>query len=79
MGGLPRLKLFLRFDRFDRFVSAIVFVPRERYDGAAHENIQTILARAFNGRAAARDHGPAIFRQERIGRASFAPPSLCAE
>jgi hypothetical protein len=22
MGGLPRLKLFLRFDRFDRFVSA---------------------------------------------------------
>jgi glutamate dehydrogenase len=46
----PKLKLFIRFDRFDRFLSAIVFVPRERYDGAAHEKINAILARAFNGR-----------------------------
>jgi NAD-specific glutamate dehydrogenase len=29
MGGLPRLKLFLRFDHFDRFVSAILLAPRD--------------------------------------------------
>ncbi len=47
----PKLKVFLRFDRFDRFVSAIVFVPRERYDGIVHEKIFAILARTFNGHA----------------------------
>ena len=29
LGGLPRLKLFLRFDRFDRFVSALLLAPRD--------------------------------------------------
>ena len=47
----PKLRVFLRFDRFDRFVSAILFVPRERYDGNVHERIEAILARALNGRA----------------------------
>ena len=27
LGGRPKVKLFLRFDRFDRFVSALVFAP----------------------------------------------------
>ena len=27
-----KVRLFLRFDRFDRFVSALVYVPRERYN-----------------------------------------------
>ena len=49
----PRLRAFVRFDRFDRFVSAVVFVPRERYDGAAREKIHAILARAYNGRTTA--------------------------
>jgi glutamate dehydrogenase len=47
----PKLRVFVRFDRFDRFVSAIVFLPRNRYDGAVHEKIHAILAQAFDGSA----------------------------
>ena len=53
LGERPKVRAFLRFDRFDRFVSALVFVPRERYDGRAREKIHGILARAFNGRMSA--------------------------
>jgi glutamate dehydrogenase len=49
----PKVRLFLRFDRFDRFVSALVFVPRERYSGTVREKIHGILARAFDGRKSA--------------------------
>jgi len=45
----PKLKLFLRFDRFDRYATAIVFVPRERYDGIVHEKLHEILAEALGG------------------------------
>ncbi len=53
LGERPKVRAFLRFDRFDRFVSALVFVPRERFDGQASEKIHAILARAFNGRLSA--------------------------
>ncbi len=47
------MRVFLRFDRFDRFVSALVYVPRERYNTQVRERIHTILARAFNGHESA--------------------------
>jgi glutamate dehydrogenase len=50
LGERPKVRAFLRFDRFDRFVSALVYVPRDRYDAAAREKIHAILAKAFNGR-----------------------------
>ena len=50
LGERPKVRVFLRFDRFDRYVSALVFVPRERYSGAVREKIHLLLARAFNGR-----------------------------
>jgi glutamate dehydrogenase len=50
LGERPKVRAFLRFDRFDRFVSVLVYVPRDRYDTAARERIHAILARAFNGR-----------------------------
>ncbi|HEV2561378.1 MAG TPA: NAD-glutamate dehydrogenase [Rhizomicrobium sp.] len=53
LGERPKLRVFLRFDRFDRFVSALVFVPRDRYDTHAREKIHAILAKAFNGRMSA--------------------------
>jgi glutamate dehydrogenase len=53
LGQRPKVRLFLRFDRFDRYVSALVFIPRERYSGAVREKIHAILARAFNGRQSA--------------------------
>ncbi|HEX4294966.1 MAG TPA: NAD-glutamate dehydrogenase, partial [Rhizomicrobium sp.] len=53
LGERPKVRVFLRFDRFDRFVSALVFVPRDRYDTTAREKIHAILADAFKGRASA--------------------------
>ena len=53
LGERPKVRLFLRFDRFDRFVSILVFVPRDRYDTQAREKIHAILAKAFNGRMSA--------------------------
>jgi glutamate dehydrogenase len=53
LGERPKVRVFLRFDRFDRFVSALVFVPRDRYDTIAREKIHAILADAFKGRMSA--------------------------
>jgi glutamate dehydrogenase len=53
LGERPKVRVFLRFDRFDRFVSALVFVPRDRYDTHVREKIHAILAKAFNGRMSA--------------------------
>ena len=50
LGERPKVKLFVRFDRFDRFVSVIAFVPRDRYDTRIREKVHAILAHAFNGR-----------------------------
>jgi glutamate dehydrogenase len=53
LGERPKVRVFLRYDRYDRFVSALVYVPRERYDSHAREKIHELLARAFNGRMSA--------------------------
>src|SRR5205085_1967360 len=49
----PRVRVLARRDRFDRFVSVMVFVPRERYDSAAREKIGAYLARLYVGRVSA--------------------------
>ena len=53
LGERPRARVFLRFDRFDRFVSALVYIPRDRYDARARERIHALLAKAFDGRMSA--------------------------
>jgi len=53
LGERPKVRVFVRFDRFDRFVSALVYVPRDRYDTTAREKIHAILAQTFNGRMSA--------------------------
>ncbi len=50
---MPRVKLFLRIDRFDRFVSALVYAPRERIDARLRSVIHRLLAKAFDGRITA--------------------------
>ncbi|MGH7016364.1 MAG: NAD-glutamate dehydrogenase domain-containing protein, partial [Caulobacteraceae bacterium] len=45
----PRIKLFVRRDPFDRFVSVILFVPRERYDSRLRARAGEMLAKAFRG------------------------------
>jgi glutamate dehydrogenase len=49
----PRVRVLARPDRFDRFVSLLVFVPRERYDSAKRAEIGRYLAETYNGRVAA--------------------------
>jgi glutamate dehydrogenase len=49
----PRVRLFARKDPFDRFVSVLMFVPRERYDSGVRERAGKILAAAFDGRVSA--------------------------
>jgi glutamate dehydrogenase len=49
----PRIKTFTRKDPFDRFVSVLAFIPRERYDAGVRERIGKILARAWGGRLSA--------------------------
>lgn len=46
----PRVKLFLRRDRFDRFVSALVYVPRDIFNSHIRETIANLLATSFEGR-----------------------------
>jgi glutamate dehydrogenase len=47
--GRPRTKVFLRRDEFDRFVTALVFVPRESYDTALRQRIGAALVEAYEG------------------------------
>jgi glutamate dehydrogenase len=72
MGGLPRLKLFLRFDRFDRFVSALLLAPRDHINAKIRTDIHALLAKAFNGRKsafeAAVDDSPLVRLHYIIGR-----------
>ena len=42
-----RIALFVRRDPFERFVSCLVYVPRERYDTALRQRFAAILERAF--------------------------------
>ncbi|PWV64647.1 NAD-glutamate dehydrogenase [Plasticicumulans acidivorans] len=46
-----RLRLFLRTDPFERFVSALVYAPRDRYNTEMRLKMQSILAAALNGEA----------------------------
>jgi glutamate dehydrogenase len=49
----PRVRVLPRYDRFDRFVSLLVYVPRDRYGGQIRAAIGNYLAAAFNGRLSA--------------------------
>ncbi|UUX47982.1 NAD-glutamate dehydrogenase [Nisaea acidiphila] len=41
--------LFIRADPFERFISAILFVPRDHYNTPIRERFADILGKAFNG------------------------------
>ena len=49
----PRVRVLARRDRFDRFVSVLVFVPRERYDSGTRIAIGNFLGEIYNGRPVA--------------------------
>jgi glutamate dehydrogenase len=49
----PKVRLFARRDPFDRFVSVLLYIPRERYDSDVRVRAGRILAQAFQGRVSA--------------------------
>ncbi|MGD9829826.1 MAG: NAD-glutamate dehydrogenase, partial [Hyphomicrobiaceae bacterium] len=49
----PRTRVFARVDRFDRFVSVVVYTWRDRYSTTARERISALLAEAYQGRIVA--------------------------
>jgi len=45
----PRPRAFIRRDQFERFISALVYVPRDVYHSGLREAVAGILCSAFNG------------------------------
>ena len=45
-----RVALFVRDDRFGRFVSCLIYMPRERYTTQIREQMQRIVEEGFGGR-----------------------------
>jgi glutamate dehydrogenase len=48
-GYRQRTRLFVRSDLYGRFLSCLVYVPRENYSAEVRERTQQILMQAFNG------------------------------
>ncbi|MGB8841453.1 MAG: NAD-glutamate dehydrogenase [Aliidongia sp.] len=44
-----RIALFARRDPFERFISALVYVPRDRYNADVRHRMASVLERAFGG------------------------------
>ena len=49
LGERQRFRLFVRRDRFQRFLSCLIYAPRENYTTELREKWQTILMQGFNG------------------------------
>ena len=49
----PRAAIVIRRDPFERFVSAIAWLPRDTFDTQLREKVGAMLARGFNGRLSA--------------------------
>ncbi|MBR2117247.1 MAG: NAD-glutamate dehydrogenase [Afipia sp.] len=45
----PRVRALARADKFDRFVSILVFIPREKYDTDVRTRIAAFLAQVYKG------------------------------
>ncbi len=50
----PQCRAFIRKDKFERFVSALVFVPRDLYNSTLRSKIEKILCEEFNGELSSR-------------------------
>ncbi|HEY2527163.1 MAG TPA: NAD-glutamate dehydrogenase [Xanthobacteraceae bacterium] len=53
LGERPRVRVLPRPDRFGRFVSVLVYVPRERFDSEIRAKIGDYLATTYQGRVSA--------------------------
>ena len=60
-----RVRMFVRPDRFGRFVSCLLFVPREQYNTVLRERIQRLLEEALGG---AESEFQALVSESRLAR-----------
>ncbi len=76
----PRVRALVRADRFDRFVSILVFVPKDRYDTSVRIRIGEFLAHTFEGRVSAAipyyPEGPLVRTHFIIGRDQGTTPKV---
>ncbi|WP_404401102.1 NAD-glutamate dehydrogenase [Pelagibacterium halotolerans] len=49
----PRVRVLPRIDRFDNFVSILVYLPRDRFDSSVRSKIGAYLAERYDGRVSA--------------------------
>jgi glutamate dehydrogenase len=75
----PRVRVLARRDRFDRFISVLIYVPRTRYDNTQHRVIGDYLAQVFHGRVSAFylffPEGPLVRVHFIIGRSGGETPN----
>ncbi len=49
----PRVRVLPRIDRFDNFVSVLLYLPRDRYDSGVRARVGEYLAEVYDGRVSA--------------------------
>jgi glutamate dehydrogenase len=75
----PRVRVLARRDKFERFASVLVFVPRERFDLHLLRQVGAYLAKAFDGHVSAHyqyfPEGPLTRVHYIIGRSGGRTPN----
>jgi len=75
----PKVKLFVRRDPYNRFVSVLLYAPRERYDERLRERAGELFARAFGGHVSACVPSYSDDPLSRIHYIIGVPPEGCLE
>lgn len=74
----PRIRVLSRPDRFGRFVSLLVYVPKDRYDSSIRAKIGAYLAQSYGGRLSLAQpdfpEGPLARTHYIVGLSEEAPP-----
>lgn len=76
----PRIRALARVDQFDRFVSVLVFIPKDRYDTNVRRRVGEFLAAMYRGRVSAAypayPEGPLARTHYILGRDEGATPVI---
>ncbi|MFN3686719.1 NAD-glutamate dehydrogenase [Salinarimonas sp.] len=79
----PRVRVLARPDEFDRFVSVLTYIPRDRYDTLARRRVGDFLAGVYGGRVSAAYpayiEGPLVRTHYIIGREEGTTPIISRE
>lgn len=79
LGERPRIRVLSRRDKFDRFVSILAFIPRDRFTTKIRQRVGAYMADVFDGRVSAwyisYPEGPLVRVHYIIGRDSGVTPN----